>query len=234
MNIDPSQNATSQLCSDILGPEAIYWDVRNGIPRGDLPGGVPTIKNPGGQFSHPGFPLLGFMYPAGWNPETLTDPSGTTVGVNLYRQDNQAIYRWTSYQAPGIVPVEDVLTVEINGMLDFFGNPGTIQRICINEGTDNSLGNIIRAGASRLIRAGGLSAIVNVNLTYVDGLPNTFISVQITAGPTAEFNPLIVDTFLPIDWQMLINPSDSSVFDDSDGDGVNDVYDNFPNDPTRW
>lgn len=232
--IDPSANAVSQICTDIVGPEAIYWDVRNSVPRGDLPGGVPTIKNLGGQFTHPGFPLLGFTYPTGWAPETLTDPSGTTVGVNLLRQDNQAIYRWVSYQAANFVSVEDVLTFEINGMLDFFGNPGTIQRVCINQATDNSLGNIVRSAASRLIRAGNLSAIVNVNLTYVDGLPTTFINVQITAGPTAEFNTLIVDTFLPIDWQMLINPSDSSVFDDSDGDGVNDVYDRFPQDPSRW
>lgn len=227
-------NATSNICPGITGPEAVYWDVRNSIPRGDLPGGVPVIKELGGQYTHPGFPLLGFTYPPGWVPETLSDPSGTTVGVNLLRQDNQAIYRWVSYQAQGFVSVEDVLTVEINNMLSFFGNQGTLTVECRNEATDNSLGNIIRSAASRFIRFETRSAMVNVNLTYVDGLPTTFISVQITAGPTLEHNDLIVDTFLPIDWQMLINPDDSSVNKDTDGDGVYDVNDRFPLDPNKW
>lgn len=230
--IDP--RATSNICTNVTGPEAVYWDVRNGIPRGDLPGGVPTIKNPGGTFGHPGFPLLGFQYPVGWTPETLTDPTGTTVGVNLIRNDNAAIYRYVSYQAQGFVAIDDVRAFEINTMLDFFGNPGAVQVECRNDTTDNSLGNIVRAASTRFIRAGTLSAMVNVNLTYVDGLPTTFIAVQITAGPTAEHDALIVDTFLPIDWQMLIKPGDSALDKDRDGDGVNDVNDRFPDDPTKW
>lgn len=230
--IDP--RATSQICTEVTGPEAVYWDVRNGIARGDLPGGVPTLTTIGGTFGHPAWPLLGFDYPEGWSPELLTDPSGTTIGVNLYRQDNQAVYRWVSSQAQGFIPVDDVVAFEINSMLGFFNNNAAIEVICRNAATDNSLGNIVRSTSSRLIRVGDLSALVNVQVTYVDGLPSTFISAQMTAGPTVDFTDLIVDVFLPIDWQMLINPNKGALDEDRDGDGVTDPFDNFPDDPNRW
>ncbi|MEM6345319.1 MAG: hypothetical protein AAF927_15615 [Bacteroidota bacterium] len=231
--LDPQ--AVSNLCADVLGPEAIYWDLRNGFARGDLPKGVPTLENPGGAYSHPAFPLLGFSYPVGWTPETLTDNTiGHTVGVNLIRNDNQAVWRSFSTTLNGFVPILDIVALEINNMLAFLGNPPIDEVTCTNNGEDNSLGNIVRQGESRLIRAGGFTIQVNVNVTYVDGLPSTFVSNQMTVAPTIENQALITDVFLPIDWQLLLKPEGDDLNRDSDNDGVWDVNDRFPNDPSKW
>jgi hypothetical protein len=48
------RSATSQLCSNVVGAQAIFWDMSNGIIRTDLPGGVPpTVSIIGGNFFHP-------------------------------------------------------------------------------------------------------------------------------------------------------------------------------------
>ncbi|HTH83098.1 MAG TPA: hypothetical protein VL490_09195 [Mucilaginibacter sp.] len=73
-------NLTSKICNDITGAEAVYWDLMNGIPRTDIPGGLPTIKAMGGVYSHPSFPLLSFTYPTGYTPHT--DATAGAVGVN--------------------------------------------------------------------------------------------------------------------------------------------------------
>src|ERR1700761_8042182 len=63
-------DATSHICGQVTGVEAIYWDLMNGIPRTDLPNGLPTVTNPGGTYIHPSFPLLTFIYPSGYTPQT--------------------------------------------------------------------------------------------------------------------------------------------------------------------
>src|ERR1041384_4045158 len=72
-------NATSQICNQVKGTEAVYWDLMNGIPRTDIPGGLPTISTVGGTYSHPSYPLLTFIYPPGYTPQT--DPSQGYIGV---------------------------------------------------------------------------------------------------------------------------------------------------------
>ncbi|MEM7106132.1 MAG: hypothetical protein AAF502_23570 [Bacteroidota bacterium] len=232
-NITLPQNATSQICPNVVGAEAVWWDITNGIPRGDLPGGTPVINNPGGTYFHPEFPALGFVYPAGYIPTTLSDQFGTTVGVNLIRQDNQVLYRWISTQTNGIIGVNDALNFEVAQFLNFIGNPANVTTVCANSGTTNN-GVIRTDGSSVMLRAGNFTAVINMNTTYVDGLNTTFIAAQVTMGPTQEYPNLIVNTFLPISWQMLYSPEDAPVNTDTDGDGVLDQFDDFPFDPTRF
>src|ERR1043166_5719569 len=87
-------NLTSQICNQVTGTEAVYWDLMNGIPRTDIPGGLPTISSVGGTYSHPSYPLLTFIYPPGYVPQT--DPNQGYIGVNLYRNDNRSIWRYTA------------------------------------------------------------------------------------------------------------------------------------------
>ncbi|MFK7925782.1 MAG: hypothetical protein AB8H47_27790 [Bacteroidia bacterium] len=231
--LDPK--AISDLCTEVTGAEAVYWDLHNGVIRSDLPKGLPTIENPGGTFTHPTFPLLGFTYPVGWETETLTDNTiGHTVGVNLIRADNQAVWRSFATTLDGIVPILDIVALEINSMLAFLGNPTIDEVVCTNNGLDNSLGNIVNQSESRLIRAGAFTIQVNVSLTYVDGLAATFVSNRLTVGPTIEHPALIADVFLPLDWQLLLKPEGDDLNRDSDSDGVWDVNDRFPNDPSKW
>ncbi|MEL6846031.1 MAG: hypothetical protein AAFP02_22715 [Bacteroidota bacterium] len=231
--LDPK--AVSNICDQVEGAEAIYWDLRNGIIRTDLPKGVPTLENPGGAYGHPGFPLLGFSYPEGWSPVTIADNNfGHTVGVDLIRGDNQAVWRSFSTSLNGFVPILDIVAAEINQALAFLGNPPIDNVVCTNDGEDRSLGNIISQFESRLIRAGSFTIQVNVNVNYVDGLPSTFVSNQVTVGPTVEYQDLIADVFLPIDWQLLLKPEGDDLNRDSDNDGVWDVNDRFPNDPSKW
>lgn len=217
----------------VTGVEGLYWDISNGFARGDIPNAPPTIVHPGGQFIHPTLPLLGFFYPAGWTPQAINSPLEQAIGVNLFRNDNAAIYRYLSYSVAGLVSVDDIFNFELNGMMATFGLSGTVDFVCTNQGSDNSTGLQIN-GRSAFVRVGGHTAIIATNTTYVPGLSNTFVNVQVTAAPTGQYATEVLDTFLPIGWQLLYNPNNGGVLEDRDGDGVPDIRDDFPDDPTRW
>ena len=75
-----------------------------------------------------------------------------------------------------------------------------------------------------------ITAQVIINSYFETSLGSTFASVSVASGPTAEFDNLVMDVFLPIHWQLLI--IDDNVRD-SDLDGTPDNQDNFPFDPQR-
>ncbi|MEM7106133.1 MAG: hypothetical protein AAF502_23575 [Bacteroidota bacterium] len=225
--IQAAQSATSlQGCMEVSGVEAIYWDIFNGFARGDIPGGVPTIKNPGGTYFHPAQPLLGFQYPAGWTPETVND--GVNIGVNLIKNDNQGVWRYNNSTVSGFVSVDDVRAFEINQLLSFFGSAGGVQTVCEDQGVNFPAPGITMSGSTKLIRFGGITANVTVSVTTVEGLPSSFIFSQVTAGPTADLETNILDVYLPIGWQLLYT---GQGFLDSDNDGVADENDAEPFNP---
>lgn len=222
-------NLQSEICENITGIEALYWDIMNGIPRGDIPGGVPTIKTIGGTYGHPAVPLLGFQYPAGYTPQTDTTPNA--IGVNVIRNDGQALWRRSQLAILNQVRARDVLVSEINSLVNFFGgNANNIQRVCANEGTPpvNQLAPGFAAEFSnRLIRFGNVSAVITVNVTFTPtGL--TSIVIQKNAALTSQFENEIMNTFLPISYQLLFTGGGER---DSDGDGVPDNRDLCPNTP---
>lgn len=224
-----TDNLQSEICVNVSGIEALFWDIMNGVPRGDIPGGVPTINNPGGTYGHPAVPLLGFQYPAGYTPQT--DPTQNAIGVNVIRNDGQSLWRRSQIAILNPVRARDVVATEINTVLNFFGgNANQIQVVCTNEGTPpvNQLAPGFAAEFSnRFIRFGNISAVITANITFTPtGL--TSIVIQKTAAPTNQFENEIMNTFLPISYQLLFTGGGER---DSDGDGVPDNRDLCPNTP---
>lgn len=222
-------NLQSEICANVTGIEALFWDIMNGIPRGDIPGGVPVVRNPGGTYIHPQIPLLGFQYPAGYTPQT--DFTQNAIGVNIIRNDNGSIWRQTQIATLNQVQARDVLAAEINSLLNFFGgNANQIQVVCSNEGTrpsDQLAPGFIFQVANRFIRFNGISAVVTASVTFTPSGLNSIV-IQKMAAPTQQFEDEIMNTYLPISWQLLFTGGGER---DSDGDGVPDNRDLCPNTP---
>ncbi|WP_282040769.1 hypothetical protein [Winogradskyella flava] len=217
-------NFTSQLCENVTGPTAGYWDNAHGLP---LPlTQIPTIANPGQQFIHSQYPQLGFTLPNGYSG--FENQQG--IGVNVFRNDNQVVWRYV----PGLtslsqVNILDIVATEVNQLFAFYGHTGNFSVDCETNATQPQ-GSFIISKSSRLIRFGNFTGLVDINSYFDTSLGSTFASVSVASGPTAEFDNLVMNTFLPIHWQLLI--IDNSVRD-SDLDGTPDTQDNFPFDPQR-
>lgn len=219
--------ATSQLCSNITGPLAIQYDVQNGVITTALTT-IPIISTVGGNYIHPSSPLLGFIYPPGWTPVTIQDQQ--SFGVNLIRDDQQAIWRWISAQVTAGTSARALRDIEINSLLQFFGVVGPVETICFNEGGSTPAQGINLTFSSTIIQWDSFTAVIVVSTSFVDSVPLGTAFGVVAAGPSAEIDALIFNTFLPIHFQMLVGGG-SSV--DTDGDGISDTNDNFPTDPTR-
>jgi hypothetical protein len=223
-NTNPLANFTSQLCENVTGPTAAYWDNAHGLP---IPlSQIPTLSNPGQQFIHSQYPGLGFTMPQGYT----ASEAQIGLGVNVLRNDNQVLWRYV----PGLtslsqVNILDIVASEVNQLFAFYGHTGNFTVDC-EQNVTQPQGGFIVSTSTRLIRFGNITALVAINSYFETSLGSTFANVSISSGPTAEFDTLIMDTFLPIHWQLLI--IDNGVRD-SDLDGTPDTQDNFPFDPNR-
>ena len=223
-NANNLNNFTSQLCDNVSGPTAAYWDNAHGLP---LPlTQIPTLANPGQQFIHSQYPALGFTMPQGYTAAEAQ----AGLGVNVLRNDNQVIWRYV----PGLsslsqVNILDIVAAEVNGIFAFYGHTGNFTVDC-EQNFSQPQGSAIISTSTRLIRFGNFTVLVAVNSYFETSLGSTFASVSVASGPTAEFDNLVMNVFLPIHWQLLI--IDDSVRD-SDLDGTPDNQDNFPFDPQR-
>lgn len=224
----------SGICNDLVGPKAIYWDGSHNQPTSLAQ--IPTIANPGQQFIHPQYPALGFIMPQGYVAQEITDQQTGTIGVNVFRVDanntSNVVWRYIpSSPFVGEASIADIINAEIAQVKAFHQVPvsqiGVID--CDEDFVSNEFG-FPTSFSSRLIRYGNgnFTAQVIVQAHFMPSLGNTFISVTLAAGPTAEFDNLIMDTFLPLHWQLLVISDDVR---DSDLDGTPDNQDAAPFNP---
>ncbi|MEM7185291.1 MAG: hypothetical protein AAF466_01425 [Bacteroidota bacterium] len=219
---------TSQLCSGISGPKAAYWDYSHGIPIPLTQN--PTIANPGAQFIHSQYPALGFTMPQGYRAGEIFDNATAAIGVNVIRNDDQVLWRYlVTLRFAGQVPNDAVIASEINSLMDFYGANGTPTVRC-REANVSTNGTLITTFGSRLIEFNNITANVWVNTHYEQTLDVTFVAISVSSAPTAEYDNEVMETFLPISWQLLYISNDVR---DSDLDGTPDNQDNFPFDPNR-
>lgn len=227
---DEAANLTSQTCPNIRGAKALYWDMSNGIMRGDIPGGVPTIKNPGGYFIHSTYPALGFSMPKGYRAIELSDGPTSTIGVNVLRNDNKVLWRYVTTTFIGQTNAELVVKSEVNQMLTNLGDP-QFEILCSENKNPPLAPGIVTTVATRLIRAGNFTAQFAVNVNTFPASGTSFVGIEMTMAPSEEYDAMVLDTFLPIGYQLLF--IDRGTVQDSDGDGVPDEKDRFPFDPAR-
>lgn len=216
---------TSSLCPEARGGLAAYWDWLNGVFHP-----LSRIPTPGAgwiPFQHTGYPLLGFLHPPGWSPVQLA--AEQTVGVELYRGDGAAVWRfygtWTDV-GPGVRALRDV---EVGGALEYLGDPSPVRTVCVNEGQATLAPGIFAAGSNVAVEAGAFTIITIARTTVADGLPGGQVIFNTIVAPTAELDRLAFDVFLPIHFQLFVGKST----EDTDLDGVPDATDAFPEDPTR-
>lgn len=220
------QNFSSSICNGISGPTAAYWDNSHGlaVPLAQ----IPTLANPGQQFIHSQYPALGFTMPQGYTAQEVTDPQTATLGVNVFRNDNNVVWRYLPTSSfVGQVQINDVVAFELNQIMQFHGFNGTPEVLCTTTQQSTEFGFLTTFGA-RLIRFGNFTALLTVQTHFMQSLGNTFVSVSLASGPTAEYNNLVMQTYLPIHWQLLVI---SDEVRDSDLDGTPDHQDPAPFNP---
>jgi hypothetical protein len=216
----------SNICPTISGPTAIYWDSGHGLPTSLAQ--IPTIANPGLQFIHPQYPALGFTMPVGYVAQEITDQQTGTIGVNVFRNDNNVVWRYIpSSPFVGQVQINDIVAFELNQIMQFHGFNETPEVVCTTTQQSNEFGFPTTFGA-RLIRFGNFTALLVVQTHFMPSLGNTFISVTLASGPTDEFDTLVMQTYLPLHWQLLVISDDVR---DSDLDGTPDNQDAAPFNP---
>lgn len=221
-------NFQSKICNTVTGPTAAYWDYANAmtIPLTQ----VPILKNTNGQFIHSQLPYLGFPLPQGYNATEITIPQTQTIGVNVIRNDNAVVWRYVpSTTVPANFSVNDIIATEINQMFNFYGFSGNFNVLCTQTKSANQSGGIVTEFTARLIQFGNFTGLVWINATRVQGLATSFVSISVSSGPTNEYNNLVVETFLPLSFQLLVNDRDT--LSDRDGDGTPDIYDREPDNP---
>ncbi len=224
-----AEEATSTLCNNVTGAEAIIWDLYNGVIRTDsvLP---PPVPVGGGTFTHTASPLLGFFYPVGYNPIQIGFDL-STVGADLIREDLQLAWRQLQQTPVNNVTARILRDAERDVWLEFMGLQNTqIQVLCTNEGAGDVGGGIIRSYSNIMFRVGESTFLIASSATALPGFPGQFSAFsKVAIAPTSEFQARAIDTFLAIDWQFLIGEN-SNLFD-TDGDGVPDGIDAEPNNP---
>ncbi len=225
------ESVPSQICSEVTGITGMYWDLSNGIPRSDIPGGVPTLETSGGTFSHSLLPLLGFEYPAGYSTIELKNTSTQLVGVNVLRNDNKVLWRYYSNTFSGQINAEQVSQSELNTFLNGLEfSSGQVQILCSNSPAPTGISLLITTFSTLLVEVGDMTAQFVATVNYASDLNVSFYNASVCFAPSTEYETVVMKTFLPIQWQLLYS---GEGYQDSDGDGVADQNDNFPFDPNR-
>ena len=218
-------NETSSLCPEARSGLAVYWDWANGVfhPLDSIPApGVGWTS-----FFHPDYPPLSFLHPPDWSSNPLR--AQQSAGVEVIRGDNGAIWSWFQTWGDTSPGPRGYLDGFVDNLIGFFGAQGPIREICFNESQSSPAPGIAISNAIVALEVDGQTIMASVSITTTQGLPGGSIFFGSSAGPSAQFDRLTFDVFLPIHFQLFYGRT----VEDSDGDGFPDTIDDFPFDPTR-
>lgn len=225
---DDNKDLVSQICNTVKGPTALYWDYANGLPVSLSH--IPLLTNPGQQFIHSQFPILGFTLPQGYGANEITNQQSATLGVNVLRNDNAVLWRYVPTSTLiGQINITDIMAFEINQMFSLYNFNGNFNVLCTTTKSINHSG-ITTTFSARLIQFGNFTGLVWVSTHFVPGTGNTYVTSSVSSGQTNEYDNLVMNVFLPISWQLIPGGGAEK---DSDLDGTPDDQDQFPFDPTR-
>ncbi len=227
------QNVNSGI---ITGPMAAYWDNARGtiLPLTRLP----LLENIGDYYIHDDYPGLGFPLPQGYSGtdisigNDISSGLSNVLGVDVRRNDDNV--QWTYIPTATVsstMPIEEATALIVNKMftnLQYSGNDWEL--ICGTVTSGQLAGGTTRLYSARLIRFGNFIGQAYVVKTSLSGLQEiSFLSAAIAVGPANEYDSLVGNIFLPLIYQLFVNPDNGLV--DSDLDGTPDVSDPEPNNP---
>ena len=223
---DPDAVPFDGACGDNRGLD-LLWD----IAHNDFTDfrEAPSIEAGWVNYSDPGWPLLGFFHPPDWRATPLGDPS--SFGVMLTSPDGQSSMTLLYVVAPRAdLTSEEIIQTEMQA----FGAAGQ-PVLCRDQAqTVDVVGTDLimeaRAVGGELIM---LETTVNFDTGQFGGTPGSAMMATIYRyeGPAETFTANTERVFIPVIWQLLIGDSDNR---DTDGDGIYDRNDSFPNDPNRF
>ncbi|WP_298554865.1 hypothetical protein [uncultured Algibacter sp.] len=191
---------------------------------------VPILQNPQLlPFPHSS-PLFVITLPQGYKGEEsrpLIANAPFPLGIDIDRNDGAVTWDYVpSSTYPPNFGVNDIMKVVIDNMLNTYDFNGIDDVVC-SINVPQSFSGINFIYASRFLRFGRFTAIVWIN---VKELPfgNFSVTSSVSAGPTNEFDRLVLDIFLPLSNQLLVGGGSLS---DRDNDGTPDIYDREPDNP---
>lgn len=224
---------TSDNCPQLpAGPTSGYWEYAKGNP---IPlTKIPVLKNPQATFSYAhsntSLPPFTLTPPQGYQAFDYVNPNTNPFGVNIIRNDRAVVWRYVPISTyPANFSDTNILDTEINNVTNAFGFNGNYNILCEAPPKIFNENGIARVFRARMIEFNNTRVLVWIAATYVESLPTVSVVSSVSAGPSNEYDSLVMDIFLPLSYQLIINENGS--LSDRDGDGVPDIYDREPDNP---
>jgi len=182
---------------------ALLWDIAHSLYNG-TPMTPPSLPLPGTNwvlYSHPYVPLLSFLHPPDWTPHTIAEGS-STIGVDLIRADSAAAWQYL------MTPENQGATARqwTEGLLRTTLGVTPQDPVQVLCESDLPPVGIYQDTALLVVSVDSFLALGMASIAS-DGL-STFVLYRGFIGRTQEFTQLTSEVFLPIEWQLLIDPPD--------------------------
>lgn len=214
--------------NQLNGPTGAYWEYTK---TGIIPlNRAPLLQNPQLlPFPHSSSSLsitLPQNY-TGMESRPLITNGAFPLGIDVNRNDNAVIWDYVrSSTYPANFSVNDIMKIVIDNMLNSLG-ANSIDDVVCSITAPQSLNGINFTYSSRFLRFGRFTAIVWIKVTALP-FGNFSVVSSVSAGPTNEFDRLVLDIFLPLSYQLYLNDGNLS---DRDNDGTPDIFDSDADNP---
>ena len=205
-------------CAGLSGATAVYFDFESGFLI-DLPF-TPLLEATGGLIT--GGDLSLWRFPPGYTGQALAS------GVIVQRGDGQVFFKHATNEPLLTDPASAFDAQLATALATFQLRPDTARLVCGRD-TPFFRGPLPARLLSGWYEAGSFTLLVAIQAIDATGV--RVVSSRVAIGPTAEFDRLAGEVFLPMVWEQFpggSGPRPQCADDvDNDGDGAID----FPGDP---